>query len=299
MGKFLSAIILFFGSPAISVVAQAWVQPVDNYYVKFSHGRLSTDSRFDLEGASIPYDASVQNGRFVDNSYYVYGEYGLTRSVTGVLLLPIKSLGVESDEGENSTTGIGRIYLGTRFDLSSIVPDPLVAAVQIGGRLPTGNARNLAPSVDSGQIDLEGSFATGRGWKAVYTQAEIGFRLRPSWYGLSRSVDCANTSRTNCGPDTRGDFADEWFYKIELGGSPHQRALVQLILTSTNSVAVGEEMLDPNNPISESSKVTTFGLGGTVYPTDGLGISVQYFNAIDGVNTLDAATLFFGIEVMR
>ena len=173
--------------------SQAWVQPVDSYYVKFSASYLSTQEEFDAEGNRqeiFADDPSRSDGSFRDITFTAYAEYGFKPFLTAVARLPFKVLtstqtvaeapGFPSVRSETTNGGFGDLLVSLR---TPIVRHPFALAFQGGVKLPTGyepDPDNGGPALGSGEIDIEGHLTWGLSLYPIraYVSAGAGYRLR-------------------------------------------------------------------------------------------------------------------------
>jgi hypothetical protein len=301
----LPILILFLvvsGTFARKASTQAWTQPSGNAYLKIAHGRTSVQEQFDLGGNTIPFIEGVAGDAFRDRSVYLYGEFGVIPGLTLVTMIPVKNLTVILEDGtEQSTVGVADVELRGRVDLRPLlgIQDGATAsAFSLGARLPTGYARNLSPSVGSGQVDLHVSFSVGRSFYPVpvYAQARAGFENRSRAFGLSRTIECTESSEIPCVEAGEPDFDNEWLYSSEVGISAGSRVLIQFLLNGIRSINAPDELFDVNNPIPTRRRFTKFGTGITFSLARGIGTSLQVFRTVSGRNTIRATEYFFGVE---
>jgi hypothetical protein len=290
---------------ACDATAQAWTPARGGYYVKLSQGRASAAEQFTATGDPAPYMPEVTGKAFQDRSFYLYGEYGLTDRLALIALLPYKQVMVETPMGLHEIRDTGSLMLGLRTDLRpglGLRNTRHAAALNTLLTLPTGYARNLSPSVGTGQADLQASLAYGASLHPLplYAQASLGYRYRSNLYALSQSTDCtANTTSSPCLADLKPDYDNEWLFHAESGASLGRWALVQGLFQGTWSNQAPDTNFDPNNPLPTRQRFVKAGLGLTLYPIPQVGLSVQHFNTLTGRNTIDANDWFFGLEIKR
>ncbi len=282
--------------------AQAWPQPKGGAYLKLSHSRSAAAEQWDFDGTLKPYDEDVSGNAFFDQSFYLYGEYGLTDNLTFVALLPFKRLRVLDGAFEHETEGLGSVMLGLRVGLKRLLrvrSDRSALALNVTATLPAGYTRNLSPALGPGQTDLQAVASYGLSLypAPVYAQAGFGFRLRSALYGLSRAVACPTdlVPRT-CVEDTRPEYADEWLFSGEVGVTLGRWALFQVLGYGVWSNLSPETGFDPLNPIPTRTRYMKAGASLTVYPASDLGLGVQYFRTTFGRNTIRSKDWFFGLE---
>jgi len=281
--------------------AQAWPQRHGHTYLKLSHSRVVASQQWDFKGEKRPYSENFSGNAFLDRSFYLYGEYGLTDNVTLVALLPFKRLTVRDGDLEYNTDGLGSVTVGLRVGLKSFlkVRAPAHAvAVNVMATLPTGYTRNLSPSLGPGQADFQAVVSYGYSFYPLpfYAQAGLGYRVRTALYSFSSADSCPTGGMPGCVEDGRPEFGDEWLFSGELGGWLGHHALVQVLTQGVWSNLSPETGFNPINPVPTRQRFIKTGAGLTLYPVSKLGLSVLYFATPFGRNTIDSRDWFFGVE---
>ncbi len=301
-GALLTALVLAILLPGSMAKGQAWTQPLGKAYVKVSQQRATASEQFTANGARAPYANNVEGDAFVDNSAYLYAEVGVRKNMTAILLVPYKRFTVKSADGpggrpganppiESSASGVEKIQLGLRWDASELFgleeSSPNRMALNVSVRIPAFYTLDATPSLGPGQVDIEAMLFFGRSfWPApVYAQAGAGYRIRSGIYGFSS------------GGSNEPSYGDEWLLHGEAGVSLGRWALIQGLMFGVVSNQAPTAALDPQNPVPTHQRYIKLGGGLVLYPVDRLGLSFQFFQTVDGANTIRSTDFFFGLEV--
>jgi hypothetical protein len=183
----------FLAHPA-RVAGQAWVQPVDGYFVKLSVSYLSTSEQYNVDGNLEPIaaeDSLLSREDFRDIAFSAYAEYGLTNRFTLVTRLPFKVSSTENtqiplapgdspSEATLTNGGLGDFWVWIRaplFQTSTAV------SVQAGLKVPLGYEEapdNGGPALGTGEIDAEINLLAGQSLYPIpaYVSAGVGYRRR-------------------------------------------------------------------------------------------------------------------------
>lgn len=295
---FLLAMVVLAAS-ANSANAQAWTQSKGNAYVKLSRGFADADEQFDTDGNSVPYRDGVEEDAFKDRSTYLYLEYGIAKNLTGIFVLPIKSVTVREPGSSMTTSGIGTLMFGTRVGLNKLfgLDNPHRLAFNAFASIPAGFYRNDSPSIGSGEAALQTVVSYGASLYPFpgYLQLGAGYKYRSSVFAFSKELDCSLNDE-NCSEGSESDFDNEWLLNAELGFSIGKYALIQLLGQGAYSNSAPVEVLDPDNPFGSRQRYSKAGVGLIAYPIEGVGLSVQWFNTVGGRNTIKSTDLFVGLE---
>jgi hypothetical protein len=281
--------------------AQAWPQPRGHAYVKFSYGSSAAEDQFDASGERKPYDRSISRNAFLDRSFYLYAEYGLFSRLTLIAQVPFKRLTVRTAKGSLETSGFGTVSIGIRYGLVSpeeVIKTGRAVSALVSADLPTGYVRNRTPSVGAGQTNVRLGLSVGQSLYPFpgYLQAGLSYRIRTSEFGLSTVTDCPRRSTSGCFQDQKPDYGDEWIFLAEAGFTIGDWILIQGIVHGIWSNAEPLVSFDPLNPIPTRQRLLKTGIGTTIYPGYGLGLSIQGFSTPTGRNTILSNDWFFGIE---
>ena len=304
--RFVFGFVLLFSAEvgAGEARAQAWTQPREHAYLKLSHGRATASEQYRFDGEVAPYADDVDGDAFFDRSVYLYAEYGLTDDLTLVALVPYKRLRVQDAAFEQASEGFGSIQVGLRISLEDnlgIAGERHAVAANVSASVPTGYTRNFAPSVGSGQVDVQALFSYGASlWPVLpgYAQAALGYRYRSALYAFSEAIDCEDSAAVTCIPDTEPKFDDELLFSGEFGLSAGRWALVQVLAQGvwSNKPPNAETTFSPRNPIPTRQRYIKAGGGLTLYPFRALGLGVQVFFTPVGRNTVRSTDVFWGVE---
>jgi len=282
---------------------QAWVQPRGHAYVKLSLGDATASEQYRFDGETKPYADNVEGEAFFDDSWYLYGEYGLTDNLTLVAVVPYKSLRVRDAAFDYASEGLGSLVLGLRTGLKKLVgltADRHALAANVSLTLPTGYTRNFTPSVGAGQVDVQGTINYGVSlWPFPgYAQAGVGYRYRSALYGLSTALACQEGRDLNCVADVEPKYDDELLFSGEAGVSFGRWVLVQVLGHGvwSNRPPDVETTFSIRNPIPTRQRYLKVGGGVTLYPLRTLGLGVQVFFTPYGRNTVRSTDYFWGIE---
>jgi hypothetical protein len=289
---------------------QAWPASKGAFYTKLARSDIRASDQYTFDGRRGDFIDGVAGNAFVDQSYYLYTEWGLLTNLTLVLSAPFKQLDVHDLAFRYTTAAIGSATVGLRFGLFPLLgirPSAVSMAMNLGASLPTGYTRNLTPSVGSGQIDAHALIGMGLSFwpTAAYVQAAGGYRYRSSYYGLSKAVACNAGVDLFCIRDARPAFGDEWLFQAEAGltllsGTFFVQALGQGVW-SVDPPLIGFTAI---NPIPTHQRYIKAGAGLTVYPFkltrafrfENVGFGVQGFLTPYGRNTIDSRDFFFGVD---
>ncbi len=182
----LAALFIFNFSSAQS----GWVKEKNNFFVKsdFSYYR-SSDYR-NINGAAI------QTSKFIQKSLLLYGEYGITNNLTGIVNIPL--LRQQGYNTTNVVTGVGDLAVELKYALSK---SKYPIALSIIPEIPLGTQGLQAVAKDG-----SGSFInlpTGDGEFNVWTvvAASHSFFPKPAFVsaygGVNYRTEYANTNFQN------------------------------------------------------------------------------------------------------
>jgi len=165
---FIGLLLIASVSPG-RALAGAWLQPEGTAYLRLSGGVLSTESRFDQNGDSVPFDAA--GGGFRDTGYNdlaftLYGELGVHEDWTVLADITWKSVEADQPSALFTTTGLADVGLGIKRALWR----GSRSVASVGGYLviPSGYDPAEYPALGSdvaeGGLRLQAGTATARFW---------------------------------------------------------------------------------------------------------------------------------------
>jgi len=307
----LFSILYFFASGTTNhAFAQAWTMPKGEYFVKITGSSVTASDQYTFDGRTVDFVDGVQGNAFMDQSLYLYGEFGFFENITLVLSLPYKRTFIEDLAFKYQTFALGSGTVGARFSLLPLLgakPSALSLSLNLGAHIPLGYTRNFAPSVGAGQIDAQATLGIGYSFYpvAAYVQAGGGYRYRSSQYMFSKATGCNVGSDINCIRDLQPTFGDEFLFSAEAGmafmnGMLFFQALGHGVW-SVNEPIIGFTAV---NPIPTQQRYIKAGGGFSIYPFRitriysfaDLGIGVQYFITPYGRNAIQSQDIFVGIE---
>ena len=224
MPRLLLSIISLVGGMAFfnAANAQAWTMPRGEHFVKVTGSYVTASDQYTFDGRVADFVNGVEKKAFRDESFYLYGEFGLFDNVTMVLSVPYKRLFVRDLAFKYHTYAMGSSAIGVRLSLLPLfgVPHSAVAlGFNLGVSLPMGYTRNYAPSAGAGQVDAQATLGVGVSFypTAAYAQINGGFRYRSSMYDLSRATSCNVGSDIDCIRDLEPDYGNEFVFSAEAG----------------------------------------------------------------------------------
>ncbi len=206
-------------------IAGPWTLEAGRTYNKPAINFFSGDSSFgpDQEGFE----------NFEDLNFTYYNETGITDNLSFIASIPIKDISRTDRNAAgvavtNSTSGVGDIDVGLRYNLSK---GPFVVAVQGLFKAPYAYDSDDSLPLGNGQEDFEGRFQLGRGFgKAGYFVAEAGYRFRS------------------------GAPSDEFRYLLEygidVGKSVYLRSKLDGILSINNDTPQAQANGNPTLPLA-------------------------------------------------
>lgn len=176
------ALLYFFVFPSV-LMAQAWTKGGNSGFYKLDFTRIASSRVFDTRGEVLPFRPTS------NNTFSVYGEYGVTNKFTLIGYMPILVANkfAESKNPAGVTlpvikeTSFGDVDLSFRYQLYNKKGMSISANLLLG--LPTGNSKQ-----ENGLLTGDGEFnqmlkiAAGTGKAKWWTQAAIGFNNRTNNY---------------------------------------------------------------------------------------------------------------------
>jgi hypothetical protein len=307
------------GSLAVAVIlgvsglahAQAWTRPKGEALFLTSFGWITASEQFTFDGRTTDFIDGLQKNTFSDASFYLHTETGITDDITLVMDLPYKRLFIEDLAFNYSTQAFGDFRLAGRFSLLPIFDlkgTSWAMAIETGLKIPLGYTRNLQPSVGAGQLDWDMKAAVGYSIPAIfsYVQTHAGLRLRTRFFGFSSAKDCNVGQDIDCFEDVQPTFGDELLYYFEYGLNPLPSGAVIafLKLDGLYSILRPDVGFTATNPIPTRQRFMKLGGGIATYPfrffnlndLRDLGLTVQYFRTVTGLNTIKSQELFISID---
>ena len=204
-------ILLLLGLP-VQVESGAWSQPRGGYYTKLSGIFYSADEAFDGSGEKGPVDDLDET--FDSQQLFLYGEYGAAQRFTLMGQLGLGDLRAKNREKQISTTGLGDLELGAKYQLTD---GPVVLAPLVNLKLPTGYDHDGDLSLGTGSADLEFRLLGAGSLHPLpaYVNVEGGFRLRG------------------------GSFSNQIPYLFEVGANPRAKLFAKLYVEGKNTLVGG------------------------------------------------------------
>ena len=266
----------------------AWVKKLGEYYFKSGFTSITADKEYGLSGEDQPLFRDTMrysNGTIGITNISIYGEYGFTSWLTGVISTQYSVAVREADDLEtgltesSSASGLSDIWVSGRVKL---LPDswPLTGAATLAWKIPSGSPKHDIP-LGTGVPDYEGALAFGKGFPVGaetfgYAQVSGGYRLR-------------------------NKAANELNWQAEAGVEVIPGLGVQAIFDGTHSTADFESLATlPDDDIVFIGLVSDQSFsrfsGGIVYDlSDEMQINVLYTNTLSGINTLVASSFSIGV----
>lgn len=266
----------------------AWVKKLGEYYFKSGFTSITADKEYGLSGEDQPLfrdTVRYSNGTIGISNISIYGEYGFTSWLTGIISTHYSVAVREADDIEtgltesSSASGLSDIWISGRVKL---LPDswPLVGAATLAWKIPSGSPKHEIP-LGTGVPDYEGALAFGTGFPVGaetfgYAQVSGGYRLR-------------------------NNAANELNWQLETGVEVVSGLGVQAIYDGTHSTADFESlaMLPDDSPVFTglvSDQSFSRFSGGVVYDlSEEMQINFLYAKTLSGTNTLAASSFSIGV----
>lgn len=266
----------------------AWVKGPGGYYFKSGFTSITADREYDFNSDRRPLFRDTlryTNGTIGISNLSIYGEYGFTSWLTGVISTQYSVAVREADDLQtgltesSSASGLSDIWVSGRV---KILPDgwPLAGAVTLGWKIPSGSPYKEIP-LGTGVADYEGALAFGTGFpigeeRFGYAQISGGYRLRNS-------------------------AANELNWQVEGGAEIIGGLGLQAIFDGTHSTADFDNLAElPDNSqvfmglISDQSYSRLS--GGLIYDlSEEMQLNFLYTGTLSGINSLAATSFSFGI----
>lgn len=265
-------VLFFFLLPTVTFAGGGWLKKKGTGYYKLTQWWVVADKHFTSTGLTDP---NVTTGIFNTS---LYGEYGVTDKLTGILYFPFFSRNYQNDvisatTGEVTRKGeaintIGDTDIGIKYGLSAPDSKFAFAGSFILG-IPLGNSSGGS----------EGSLQTGDG---EFNQ-QFRFDLSRSFSikGLSTylSVYSGFNNRTN-------GFSDEFRFGGEAGLSLFKNKLWAIarldVVESFKNGLTSAEGSSGVTIFANNTEFASYGFEGAYYITKKLGVSASYASAFSG-----------------
>lgn len=263
--------------------ANPWPQLSGNFYVKLLEWWVISDEHYTDQGRIDP---NVTTGIF---NTALYGEYGFTDRLTGVVYFPFftrtyRNNIVSGTTNELLETGealnsLGDTDIGLSYNVLRKGNWTVSGTVLLG--LPLGN--------DSGGSD--GSLQTGDGEFNQYGRLEAGYSYKLWGLDFYSSAYFGFNNRTN-------DFSDELRFGYETGVGLFERRLwlisrLQRISSLRNGKTAAESV--GTSLFANNTEFTSMGIEAAYYVNKRLGFAASYTGAVAGRIIFAAPSYSVGI----
>lgn len=159
--------------------AQAqWPRGQGQGYVQLGLGLAGADRGFDADRNRGTLGSEENPETYSEAALYVYGEVGLTNSLTVIGSTFLRSSVAENLDDEFVNGGLSDVTLQLRYSFPQI--GPLIVSPQVGVRFPTGYDAEDSPPLGSGEADLlaEVQFGLSLWPTPAYVGGSVGYRQR-------------------------------------------------------------------------------------------------------------------------
>lgn len=269
-----------------------WPQPKGKGYIKLSQSILRSRDYFAPDGSILPITTTSVY------STALYGEYGLTDRLTGLLYAPLfvrstinrrVSTINGGEEPGDAFDGPGDLELGLKYGL--ITEGPVVLAASLWLHLPLGE--NVGGATELLQ--------TGDGAFSQLLQVEASHSFYPAPFYASLGVGFRNRGTATFDYDLgqqKLDYSDEFRWNGEVGWTPNARLLFALKWQQVVSLKNGGSGGQTGNSSLFGNNVAYFSITPEVSYTlpGGFGLGVAVGTAVSGRNILAAPNIGVGIH---
>ncbi len=287
----LAAFVLLLAADQLSAQIGAWSKPAEGYYFGVSFASTTADHEYGFLGEERPLfrdTARFANGTMGISNVSIYGEYGFTDRLTGILSTyytvavreaDIIERGSEGLVESASASGLGETRIGLRYALPGL-PEGLAAAFNGLWKIPTGSANKEIP-LGTGRPDFELGLGLGTGFGPIaeryaWVQGSAAFRIR--------------SGRDN-----------ELPWSFELGLPVAKTFVLHALIDGTHSFADFEQAAGRSDP--DATFIPLVGSQSFVRATGGLfydlnewtTLSVRYGATLSGRNSLASSTIGAGV----
>ena len=269
-------------------VGGAWVKTPEGYYFKVGFTSITADKEYGLQGEDRPLFGDTvrfRDGTIGISNISVYGEYGFTDWLTGVISTQYSVAVREAEDLETglaettSASGLSDIWVSGRVNL---LPKSwkLAGAATLAWKIPTGSPNKEIP-LGTGVADYEGALAFGTGFPVGedtygYAQVSSGYRLR------NRASNEVN-------------------WHVESGVQVIPGLALQAIFDGVHSTAdFDDAAMSGNNDqvftgLVNDQSFSRFS-GGVIYDlSEEMQINFLYAKALSGINTLASSSISVGV----
>ncbi|MGE3801364.1 MAG: hypothetical protein AB7H80_10115, partial [Candidatus Kapaibacterium sp.] len=225
---------------------------------------------------------------FSDYTVSLYGEYGITKEITGILYLPfVKRLTLNRQVGQPSgfvysegdgVTGIADPEVGLRVGLLRSGPAVITAGLKLG--------------IPLGESEQESGLLTGDGEFNQILSAGLGYSFYP--LPAYASLHGGLNNRTE-------GFSDEIIYGGEFGYTFGGKVTAIGRFVGVGSLINGDANVrgGMGGASANNQSYLSYGLEGAWRLSNNLGISLGVTSAFFGQNTLSAPSFSTGIYLKR
>ena len=164
-GGLLALLVGFIYAPP--AWAGAWTVPKNRWFTEYFYRYFQAKKDFNERRDST---RKPTNGFFSDIRNELKFEYGLTDSWNLLASLPYQSSHYRDDNVDLLNTGVGDIYVRTKYRL---LQQPIVTSVQFSGKIPSAYDPNVSPGLGDGQVDFESRLLLSRAFTYAPYQVQV------------------------------------------------------------------------------------------------------------------------------
>lgn len=146
-------------------MAGAWTVPRRRMYGEYFYRVFQSKKQFDADGNSA---RRPKSGVFRDIRNEVKFEYGVTDWLNVLGSVPYQSAHDRNDTSDLLHSDVGDIYVRTKVRVFNKPVlndhDPLVASLQLSGKIPSAYDANDSPGLGDGQVDVDSRVQVSQSW---------------------------------------------------------------------------------------------------------------------------------------
>jgi hypothetical protein len=260
-----------------STTAQSgWTRAKGGFYGKLGYSMVSGNEYYNEAGK-----LASQNNTFRQQALNLYGEYGITKNITGIVNFPLVKF--NSYETTNTVSGVGDPQLELKFAILKKIP---VVAFTIGAEIPIAKQPNYAvenkPDPISGlfnTINIPTGDSDFNYWGMLAVSSGLG--NVPGWISFSGKYNVR----------TKG-FSDQIIAGAELGYKWKPTFWTNIRLSSLWLGADKNGNQSVNLTNGQATTYTTLGVGGAYQVVEHWHITLDYQNYIDFLGLAPLANIY-------